>query len=172
VKPEDVARLKGLDAKAIMAQVGLPSWKLPLVTKDFIARMRARRDQVALFPGIPLALAQLHASGVALAVVSSNAYDNVLHVLGEDNARRVRHFECGVSMFGKRARLRKVLRKTGTAKDEAIYIGDQAADLEAARAEGIAFGAVAWGYADFRSLQELRPDEAFATVTEITKLCA
>lgn len=155
-----------------MAHVGLPAWKLPLVTKHFIARMRANRDGVRLFDGIPQALGALHASGMALAVVSSNAYDNVLHVLGADNARRVRHFECGMSMFGKRARLRKVLRKTSMIKEAAIYIGDQATDLEAARAEGIAFGAVAWGYADFRSLQELGPDEAFTTVSELTKLCA
>ena len=172
VKREDIQGLRALDAKQIMAHVGLPAWKLPLVTKDFIARMRANRDGVRLFDGIPQALGALHASGMAVAVVSSNAYDNVLHVLGADSARRVRHFECGMSMFGKRARLRKVLRKTGMVKEAAIYIGDQATDLQAARAEGIAFGAVAWGYADFRSLQDLGPDEAFAAVTELTKLCA
>jgi phosphoglycolate phosphatase len=172
VDETDIARLRALDARQMMAHVGLPAWKLPAVTKDFITHMRANRDRVRLFDGIAEALRALHANGVALAVVSSNARDIVLHVLGPDTARLVRHYECGVSMFGKRARLRKALRKCGVPREEAIYVADQATDLEAARAEGIAFGAVAWGYGDFQSLRKLAPEAAFATVGELRTLCA
>ncbi|MGB6054592.1 MAG: HAD hydrolase-like protein [Burkholderiaceae bacterium] len=48
-----------------------------------------------------------------------------------------------MSIFGKAARIRKVLHKTGIAAGEAIYIGDQGTDMAAARQAGVACGAVA-----------------------------
>lgn len=172
VAAEDVPALRRYNARELMRHVGLPAWKLPMVAKDFIGQMRSNRHRVPLFEGMAEVLGEVKQKGVALAVVSSNSYDNVLHVLKPEVARLVRHFECGVSIFGKRARLRKVLRESGVPREAAIYIGDQATDLDAARAEGIAFGAVAWGYGDFDALRALSPEEAFASVAQIRKLCA
>lgn len=50
---------------------------------------------------------------------------------------------------------------------QAIAIGDEARDCEAARAAGIAFGAVTWGYAAPETLRSLNPDEIFSTVDDI-----
>jgi phosphoglycolate phosphatase len=46
-------------------------------------------------------------------------------------------------------------------------IGDEARDIDAARAAGIASGAVAWGYADIESLRSRQPTEVFMTFDEI-----
>ena len=91
-------------------------------------------------------------------------------VLGPATTRLFRHFECGMSMFGKTASLRSVLKKTGVHASEAIYVGDQSVDLQAARRAGIAFGAVAWGYATIESLREHRPEEEFASVAELARI--
>jgi phosphoglycolate phosphatase len=149
-----------------MQRVGLPAHKLPAVTRDFIGLMRKDRGSVRLFDGIEEVLLGLHAKGVALGVVSSNSRDNVLHVLG-DAARAVRHLECGVSIFGKRARLRRVLRKSQVRKESVLYIGDQPTDLEAARAEGVAFGAVAWGYGDIEALRAMQPEHEFRSIAAL-----
>lgn len=172
IAADEVPALRRYNARQLMRHVGLPAWKLPVVTKDFIGRMRANRDGVPLFEGVGEVLNQLKDRGVTLAVVSSNSYDNVRHVLGPEVARLVRHFECGVSIFGKRARLRKVLRESGVPREAAIYIADQETDLDAARAEGVAFGAVAWGYGDFEALVRCGPEERFSTLAEITRICA
>lgn len=171
VELHEVPALRRLGAREIMQRLGLPARKLPAVTKDFIGLMRKDRGSVRLFDGIHDALLALQGRGVALGVVSSNARDNVMHVLGEA-ARAVRYFECGVSIFGKRARLRKVLRKSGMAAGEALYIGDQATDLEAARAEGVPFGAVAWGYGDFQALRAMEPEREFHRVADLLGITA
>ena len=48
-----------------------------------------------------------------------------------------------------------------------ISIGDEVRDIEAARAVGIACGAVSWGYAAPAALQALAPDHMFAQMEEI-----
>ena len=171
VEPHEVPALRRLGARELMSQVGLPLNKLPAVTRDFINLMRKDRGRVRLFEGVEEVLLGLQARGLALGVVSSNARDNVLHVLG-DAARAVRYLECGVSIFGKRARLRRVLRKSGVGKQAALYIGDQPTDLEAARAEGVAFGAVAWGYGDIEALRAMEPEREFHRVADLLAITA
>ena len=49
----------------------------------------------------------------------------------------------------------------------AIAIGDEVRDIEAARAAGIACGAVTWGYAAPEALRAMQPDMVFERVEEI-----
>jgi phosphoglycolate phosphatase len=60
-----------------------------------------------------------------------------------------------------------VLKQAGVDAGHAIAIGDEVRDIEAARAAGIACGAVAWGYADPGTLAALQPDMMFATMEEV-----
>ena len=170
VTPDEASSLRRLDAREIMARLGLPAWKLPIVARSFVALMRENASRVPLFEGIPETLAALHAAGVSIAIVSSNSRDNVERVLGGENARLVSGFECGASIFGKRSRLSRVLRRAGVQCADAIYIGDQSTDHDAARAAGITFGAVAWGYGDYDALRERRPDVLFERVSDIAVL--
>jgi phosphoglycolate phosphatase len=170
VEPHEVPALRRCDAREIMAHLGVPAWKLPLVARSFIGLMRDNAARVPLFEGIAATLKHLAERGIVLAIVSSNSRDNVEHVLVPDNASLISHFECGASIFGKRSRIRKVLRRSGIAKSEAIYIGDQSTDLDAARAEKVAFGAVAWGYGDIESLKAREPELAFAHASDITRV--
>ena len=75
-----------------------------------------------------------------------------------------------MSMFGKPARIQKVLKKTGIPCHEVISIGDQVADLEAARKEQVAFGAVSWGYGAIESLRAHSPEEEFDCVSAIKRI--
>jgi phosphoglycolate phosphatase len=172
IDPDAVEQYRGASPREMMAHVGLPAWKLPFVARDFMACMRANRGAIALFDGVGEVLQVLAARGVRLALVSSNAEDNVRAVLGEDNARLFGHFECGMSIFGKAARIGRTLHEMGVPRDEAICIGDQVPDLEAARKVGVAFGAVAWGYATIESLRAHAPDEEFAQVADLLRLAA
>jgi len=166
VAPEEAQRLRSMHARAIMKHVGLPAWKLPAVATAYIGMMRSRRSEVRVFPGTAEMLASLERSGIAIAVVSSNAEDNVRAVLGP-SASSVSQYACGMSIFGKRSHLRKILQAAGVQPGEAIYIGDQAADLDAARAEGIDFGAVAWGYGNAAHLESLSPTLVFRGMGDI-----
>jgi phosphoglycolate phosphatase len=166
----DLARIdeyRGQEPRELMRHHGVPMWKLPLIAKDFIDMMARDATGIRLFDGIGEALHALSASGVDLAIVTSNSLENVRRVVGKEVIQRIRHIESGASIFGKRRRLERVLKTTNIARQHAIYIGDQATDAQAARAAGIAFGAVRWGYAKATTLDRHSPAMTFRCVSEL-----
>jgi phosphoglycolate phosphatase len=170
IEPERVPSFRGHSPRQMMAHVGLPSWRLPLVAKDFIVLMRANIDAIEPFEGVGDALSHLSHQGLGLAVVSSNSIDNIRTVLGPETASRIGHFECGMSIFGKSSRIGRTLAKTGVSAREAIYIGDQVTDLQASRKAGVSFGAVSWGYGSIESIREHSPDEEFDRVPDLKRM--
>jgi len=158
--------------RQMMAHVGLPAWKLPLVSRTFMAMMKESAHTIGLFEGIDGALRHLAGRGVRLAVVSSNAEHNVRQVLGPELAGLIAQFECGMSVFGKASRIRAVLKDCGVAGQQAIYVGDQGTDAEASRKAGVAFGAVHWGYAAIEALRAAGCDDEFVAPPDLLRIAA
>lgn len=167
MEEHEVETLRGQGARQIVAHFKIPAWKIPRVGRRMRQHMARDISRISLFPGVDRLLRELAGRGVRLAIVTSNSIDNVRQVLGPESAALIHCYECGASMFGKRPKLRAVLRSSGIPAAEAICIGDEVRDLEAARAEGIAFGAVAWGYTTPETLRAHAPEEMFESVEEI-----
>ncbi|OZI09717.1 HAD family hydrolase [Siphonobacter sp. BAB-5385] len=146
IQPEDVDHLRGMDARQMMKRAKLPAWKMPLIARSFIRLMARDIDQIQLFEGIPVVLHQLAEQGVRLAIVSSNSEANIRRVLGPACASLISYYGCGASLFGKRRKFTKAMKRNGVLAHETICIGDELRDLEAARQVATAFGGVAWGY--------------------------
>lgn len=170
IAPEDMASFRGYTVREMMTYVGMPAWKMPFVAADFKALMQDNLKSVSLFDGVDTVLQTLSQQGMTLAVVSSNALENIHPVLGEDNVSRIDYFDCGVSVFGKATKIAKAARKLNIPTNATIYIGDQTTDIEAARKAGVAFGAVSWGYNTVESLRQHSPDMEFAHVTDILRI--
>lgn len=170
IDTSNVEALRHYSAREMMKHVRMPAWKLPFASKSFIELMRQGADDLALFDGIGDALRALQAAGVRLAVVSSNAEHNVRKVLGPELSALVADFECGMSIFGKTSRIRKVLKHARLTARDAIYIGDQDTDAESAHALDMAFGAVHWGYAPIAALRKRGVQAEFATPAELVRL--
>ena len=170
IDPDLAPTFRHCNARQIMKQVGMPDWKLLFVVKSFTSLMRQNAASISLFEDVDGLLLHLANKGVTLAIVSSNSYENVSQILGPANTKLISQLECGMSMFGKPARIQKVLKKTGVPCREVIYIGDQVADLEAARKEKVDFGAVSWGYETIESLRKHFPEEEFDTVSAIRRI--
>jgi phosphoglycolate phosphatase len=166
---DELDAVRGHDARQVLSHVGLPMWKVPRVAAHYRELMAQHADRIALFDGTSTMLHELAAHGIVLALVTSNAYENVRHTLGPKNSALIAHYECGVSLFGKRSKLRKILDKSGVPAHQALYIGDELRDFDAARAEGLAFGAVAWGYTRFDVLLARQPERAFSNVSDIAE---
>ncbi|MBD8675536.1 HAD hydrolase-like protein [Massilia sp. CFBP 13721] len=156
-----VERLRHYDTRAMMRHVGMPAWKLPLAAASFKSLMRENAGQVRLFPQVDTVLRELALCDIKLTIVSSNAEDNVRRVLGPELAPLISQYECGMSIFGKTARIRKVVKRAAVAPAAALYIGDQATDAEAARKAGVAFAAVHWGFAPIEVLRKVDPEHEF-----------
>lgn len=164
---EEHEALRGHDPREALRRLGIPAWKLPLIIRHL--RRLAARDAgtIPLFDGVDRLLRRLADAGIARAIVSSNAEATIRRVLGPANAGLVGHYACGAGLLGKRPKLRAVLRRSGVAPGEAICVGDEVRDAEAAAREGIAFGAVTWGYATPAALAAFRPAATFESVAAI-----
>ena len=149
-----------IPSRELTKTLGIPVWKLPAITQNFIKLMKVNSSKIALFDHTDEMLAHFNEYGIIVGLVSSNGYENVIRILGSSR-RYFNYFECGASFFGKASRLKQLLKKADFKPSETIYIGDQITDYEAARSVGIAFGAVLWGYSTEKLLKKLSPDETF-----------
>lgn len=167
VEAHELEQLRTMEGHAILKHVGVPLWKVPRIARYFRGAMAENIEQIPLFAGVPALLTRLRERGAVVAVVTSNSASNVQAVLGPDICDLVCHFECGVSLFGKAARLKRVLRKSGAAPESTIYIGDEIRDVDAARQVGIASGVVSWGCNTIKALADCDPEEVFQSVGDI-----
>jgi len=167
ISEADHARLRNLSARHLLQHLKIPLWRIPALVAGTRKLMAEHIDKFSLFDGIAESLRALHAGGVILGVVSSNSRENVRHILGPENATLIHHYACGASMFGKPAKLRTVLKASRIPAREAIYIGDEIRDAEAARKARMAFGAVGWGHHSLEILREQDAEEYFAEPREI-----
>jgi phosphoglycolate phosphatase len=167
VEERDHERLRSYAPRKLLNVLGVPPWKVPLIAYYLRSLLARDIDQVSLFAGVDTLLRTLSRTDVKLAVVSSNSYENVRQVLGPNNVELIETFACGVSVFGKAAKLRGVLKTCVVPRSQTIYIGDEVRDIEAAREANVASGAVAWGYNTVEALQAYGPDEVFTTVNDI-----
>ena len=167
IDKNQVALLRRLDAATLLRMHHVPLWKVPLVAARFRRLMSQQINQIALFPGVPEMFERLARAGCDLAVVTSNSCGNVRRVLGRETSALLSACEGGVSLLGKRAKLRKILRRSGIDPAQAIFIGDEIRDIEAARHAGIASGAVSWGFTEVNALKGHAPDWIFTSIDDL-----
>jgi len=172
IDESEIEALRSFDARRLIQHLEIPFWKLPFIARHMKRQMAREIHQITLFEGIPDLLRQLSERGIQLAMVSSNSVENIRRVLGPEVAGLFRYYECGGSIFGKKAKFRKVLKQSGVPEAEALCIGDELRDLEAARQAHIAFGAVAWGYTDVEALRAQSPTAVFSSLDGIATLHA
>jgi len=168
VSENDQEILRGLGAREIIKYLGIPLWKSPLIANHVRRLLSNNIGEISLFNGVDSLLETLSSRKATIAVLSTNSFANISTVLGPKNTALIDHFECGVSVFGKRPKLRKILKRNRVPPSEAIYIGDEIRDREAANKEGVAFGAVSWGYTLMEALEACNPTEIFTSVDQIS----
>ena len=169
VTPDECESLRVPHARTVLKHLRVPFWKVPRIGAHVRRLMNSEIHHIPPFDGVAQVLPQLAQQGATLGLVSSNSFENIQLVLGAENASLFAYRECGVSVFGKAAQLRKILGKSRFSPAETIYIGDEIRDAEAARAVRMRFGAVAWGYTQLDALQTQAPDETFLQVSELSE---
>lgn len=157
VELHEVEQYKHLSPKEIMKEMNVSRWKLPWIAKDFIQLMKDRDEEIHLFEGMRDHLIELHKQGYTLAIITSNSKENCQNVLGKELCELFSHIDGGSSIFGKAKRIKRVLNILNLNKEQAIYVGDQTTDGEAAHKAGIDFAAVGWGYTSAEKLKTIQP---------------
>jgi len=167
VSPEQLSELRKMTTPELLKFFHFPMWRLPFIGRNVNNQMSQNISQISLFEGMEALIQDLASLGMVLVVVSSNSYDNVIRVLG-DNAALFSHFECGSALMGKKKRFKRVLKKLKVDPTEVISIGDEIRDLEASKKMDIAFGAVTWGFNDPEAFVSREPDHIFYSVSDIS----
>jgi phosphoglycolate phosphatase len=166
----EALRLHG--TREILRRLRVPAWKLPAIIRDMRALKVAAAEEIPLFGGIPDVLRGLKQAGARTAIVSSDSEASIRRTLGSATAATIEAYACEAGLFGKAAKLRRVLRATGVALADAVYVGDETRDAEAAAKAGIDFAAVSWGYAAPAVLLAQNPAHLLAEPTDILRLVA
>lgn len=164
-----VEDLRRLGTRELLQELKFPTWKVPIVAADFIRMMRGA-PPVPLFPGVGDVLRQLRERGARLAILTSNSVENVRRVLDAELMEAIELIDGGAHVLGKHRRIARMLKQAKTDASQAIYVGDQVSDGEAARRVGVAFGAVGWGYSHADTLRAMGAEEFFETVPELGRL--
>ncbi len=172
VTPKEIEDLRGQSSREIVRQLGIPLWKLPLIARHVRDLSADAASRIVLFPGIATMLTSLDERGSRIAVASSNAEATIRRIMGAPVAASVDYFECGASMFGKARRIKRILTRSGVPASDAIFVGDETRDIEAAQEAGVAAGAVLWGAAKSSAFGGVNPAAMFATVEEMASFLA
>lgn len=165
--PGDLEEARGLGTRALLKYFGIPFWKVPAIAREMRRRAAVDQSRIPLFPHTPELLKGLREAGFQVAIVTSNAEESVRGILGPENCLQVDHFSCGASLFGKAKKLKSAAVALSISPAEAIYIGDETRDIDAARKVGMRAGSVAWGYARPEALRALQPNIFFERMDAI-----
>jgi phosphoglycolate phosphatase len=168
VAEDEVEALRHASTREILSRLEISMWKVPFIARHMRRLKTEQAASIPLFDGVEPMLWRLTASGMRLALVSSDTEANAREKLGVSSTLFA-DFDCAASIFGKPAKFRRVLRRARVDAAQAIAIGDETRDIEAARAVGIACGAVTWGYAARQALIDRKPDLVFERMDDIAR---
>jgi len=156
---------------------------LTLIDSSIAEPLRSKRDwksvyaliaQFAVYPGIHELLADLHTWGIPCAIVTSSPRPYCTRVVSthdfqipelvcfHDTTRRKPHPDP----------MLKALKQLGLDSTDAVAVGDEAKDIQSARACGVSTIAATWGALHEDVLRAASPDMVAASVEELHELLA
>jgi phosphoglycolate phosphatase len=157
VSHEELEQLRRLGPREVMRELRVPYWKLPSVMKTVRSAMRERMAHLRPFEGMTETLHELWRRGVKTAIVSSNSQENVSEFLARHGIDRFEALSCGVGLFGKAKRLRRIAERSEFAGAKLYYVGDEVRDVTAAAEAGMSSVAVTWGHGERSALEAESP---------------
>lgn len=142
-----------------------------------IAKYRERYADIGyrenrIYPGIPEALQQLAATGIALGVCTSKRGDFATRILELFGLAQHFRFVSGGDVGIAKWQQIEALCAKGAASARSVMVGDRAVDLTAAQRNGLASAGVLWGYGARAELAAHAPLHLFDRPAELTRLAS
>lgn len=168
VTTEEVQELRKLNTRALLDHLGISRVMAVKLGAHIRRILHQRMEEVEMIEGVREALFSLHGAGFRLGILTSNSTGNVRIFLKRlDLLECFGFIEAGVSLFGKSRRILNVLRKSKVNPDEAIYVGDETRDMEAARLSKVSSVAVCWGANEREAMETEDPDFCIDAPSEL-----
>ena len=138
-------QLRHRDPMAILKYLGIPLWKLPAIMTHMRELMRDIDPSVHLFDGMVDVLATLRPPACGWRW-SARIRSRTCSACSPHAAALFDDYECGTDLFGKAAKIDRLLQRHRIAPERFLLVGDEIRDIEAARKAGVRVASVGWGY--------------------------
>lgn len=169
--PEKKQQLRGLSMANMARRLGYRWWHAPILFYKGQRRMHQAIKHLRSFEGMPELIRKLHAEGHELFVLSTNSKRNVEHFLQTQKIRKYfQEIYGGVGMFSKASGLRHLFKEQNLDIKQAVYVGDELRDVQAAKAIGLRAVAVTWGFANPKDLRAAKPSSLANTPDELMRI--
>lgn len=163
--------LRGMSMQAMARELGFKWWQLPRLFLLGRRGMAGSVRHLQPFDDMPEVIRKLHAEGHELFIVSSNNARNIRAFLHAHHLQEYFFKIYGsVGIFGKSSEIRKLLRENNLEAKDAVYIGDELRDAEAADSVSVQPISVLWGFARAKDLRAFNPNFLASTPNEIIEL--
>ncbi|GAF99656.1 unnamed protein product, partial [marine sediment metagenome] len=150
--------------------LGIPLAKVPTIIEEGRSGLAEKIESVAPVEGIEEVLLRLKAGGYELGILTSNSRETVDKFLKKNNLDLFDFIYSGSSLFGKDRVLEKLLKDRKLKSKQAVYVGDEIRDIDAAKKVGVRIVAVGWGYNTGQLLRKRNPDYLVESPKELVKI--
>ena len=163
--------LRGLSMVGMARKLGYKWWQGPMLFFKGRRRMRQAVKNLNSFAGVPETIRKLHAEGHELFILSNNSVANIRLFLHEQKIHKYfLEIYGGVGVFSKAPALRELLREQHLDVSQAVYVGDEHRDVEAAKRADMRAIAVSLGFSDRGNLKAMRPAAVADTPEELLRI--
>lgn len=170
IAPEDIEGLRRLSILERCRWLGVPLYKIPLLSVEARALYKRSLSELQPFPGIRELLTALGQRGYRLSVLSSNSEGNIRAFLHRNGIDAIRTVVGSSALFGKDAAIRRFLKTHRLGGAQVIYVGDEERDVIACRQCGIPIIWVGWGYDAPEVVRPAQPDFMVQAPEEILSI--
>ncbi len=158
VSRQEMLELRELPVRQRLRRLGIRSWQIPRLAKRSLELFSDHMTSFPIYEGIREMLSELHHANIETQILSSNNIENIKRCLEANQLNHFSHIYSARGLFSKHRMLKRILRSHRIHPANAVYIGDELRDIEAARRAGMSSVAVSWGYDSPDLLQSGAPD--------------
>ncbi|HBN09659.1 MAG TPA: HAD family hydrolase [Cyanobacteria bacterium UBA8530] len=166
----DLEKLKSRSLVERARFLDFPMGKLSFMAAEFYRLYKRSLGALTFFEGIEELLRELTASGLKLAVISSNSKKNISTFFEQKNIDCFDRVICSSKIFGKDAMIDGFLKANKLLPSEVIYVGDEQRDVVACRKSGIKVIWVPWGFDSLEVFEAEGPDYTVEKPREILSI--
>lgn len=166
-----VEALKKYSAKEFIKLLKIKPTDFPKIHREVMDEFSKRMEKVKLLAGVEVVLKKIKEKGMTMGIVTSNTVENVNRFL---KAKGVLNYfdivDDEKNLWGKGAKIKKLIKEKGWKSEEVIYVGDESRDVEAAKIAKIKVIGVSWGYEAKENLVKAGADFVVDKPEEILRI--
>lgn len=131
---------------------------LPAIMSDLDIANQEMISEIKVFPGLLEVIGELKSHDIECGIITSNSEDFVLDFLEVHEIDLFDFVYGNRNVFTKHTTIMQAINDYKVDRGEAVYVGDEARDVKAAKEIDVRSVAVTWGFNSKEYLQKSEPD--------------